>query len=303
MENNKKVNLKVGIFVIFTIAILLYGIAFLKEFKFGVDTKEYTVYFAEVNGLKEGDPVGVMGVSKGKVRSIELVGDSIKVEFNLAKEVVLKKDYSISVAMIELMSGKQISIKPGKSSELADISKPLIGDKSADIVALIGTMSAIGEDVKTLTGRLNGTTEGLNKSIENINSIVGDDGLKANIRGTATNFNVASKNLNLMLNESRQSLNSLTGKLNSVAGNIDETVTETRPELKGTISDIRSLTSKLDTLTSNLNLLVVNAKDTNTTVGKLLTEDDFYNNLNKTILSINKLVKQINKDGIRLRIF
>ena len=244
-----------------------------------------------------------MGVSKGKVKTIELVGDSIKVEFNLSKEVILKKDYSISVAMIELMSGKQISIKPGKSTLLADVSKPLVGDKSSDIVALIGTMSAIGEDVKTLTGRLNGTSENLNKSIESINSIVGDAGLQANIRGTATNFNTASKNLNLMLNDSRQSLNSLTSKLNSVAGNIDETVTETRPELKGTISDIRSLTIKLDTLTYNLNSLVLTAKDTSGTVGKLLTQDDFYNNLNKTILSINKLVKQINKDGIRLRIF
>ena len=105
MENNKKVNLKVGITVIISIIILLYGIAFLKEYKFGLDTREYTVYFTEVNGLKEGDPVSVMGVNKGKVKTIELVGDSIKVNFNLAKDVVLKTDYSISVAMIELMSG------------------------------------------------------------------------------------------------------------------------------------------------------------------------------------------------------
>ena len=303
MENNKKVNLKVGITVIVVIAILLYGVAFLKEYKFGVDTNEYTVYFTDVNGLKEGDQVGVMGVAKGKVKTITLVGDSVKVDFNLSKDVLLKKDYSVSVAMIELMSGKQIYVKPGKSNVPADMSKPLIGDRSSDIVTLIGTMSSIGEDVKAITGRLNGTTETLNKTIESINSVVGDDGLKANIRGTASNFNVASKNLNLMLNESRQSLNSLTSKLNSVAGNIDETVTETRPELKGTITDIRSLTSKLDTLTDNLNSLVVNAKDSTSTVGKLLTQDDFYNNLNKTILSVNRLVKKINRDGIRLRLF
>jgi hypothetical protein len=48
---------------------------------------------------------------------------------------------------------------------------------------------------------------------------------------------------------------------------------------------------------------VLNTKDTNSTVGKLLTDDDFYNNLNKTVLSINKLVKKIEKDGVRLRLF
>jgi phospholipid/cholesterol/gamma-HCH transport system substrate-binding protein len=303
MENNKKVNIKVGITIIVTLAILLYGIAFLKEIKFGVDTNEYTVYFPEVSGLKEGDPVGVMGVAKGKVKKIELVGDSVKVDFNLSKDVVLKKDYSVSVAMIELMSGKQIYVKPGRSNQPADISKPLVGDKASDIVSLINTMTTIGDQVKELTAKLSGTTEGLNKTIDNVNSIVGDEGLKSNIRGTASNFNTASRNLNLMLDESRKSLNSLASKLNSVAGNIDETFTETKPELKGTISDIRTLTSKLDTLTVNLNTLVLSTKDSSNTVGKLLTQDDFYNNLNKTILSINKLVKHINKEGIRLRLF
>ncbi len=303
MDTNKKVNLKVGITVIVALVILLYGIAFLKGYKFGIETNQYTVYFNDVNGLKEGDQVGVMGVAKGKVESIVLIGDSVKVDFNMSKDVELKKDYSISIAMIELMSGKQIYVKPGRSNQPADISKPLTGDKSSDIVSLIGTMNTVGDEVKTISEQLVITTKSLNKTIDNVNSIVGDEGLKSNIRNTAGNFNLASRNLNVMLDETRRSLNSLTTKLNSVAGNIDETVTETRPELKGTITDIRSLTSKLDSLAINLNSLVYTAKDTSGTVGKLLTQDNIYNNLNKTILSINKLINQINKEGLKLKIF
>jgi len=304
MKNDKRILLKVGITVITSILIVLFGIAFLKETKVGIETNDLVVYFNDVNGLKEGDQVSVNGVPKGKVRKIELAnGDSVKVEFFLSKDVILKKDYSLSVAMIELMSGKQIYIKPGVSSELADITQPLIGDKSADVVSLIRTMNEVGQQVKTITFKLDHTIDNLDKAVVNINDIVGDEGLKSNIRGTASNFNVASKNLNLMLAETRQNISSLTSKLNTVAENLDNTVSETKPELKQTIADIRDLTYKVDSLTMNLNSFVNSAKDSSSTFGKLMTEDDIYNNLNKTIISINKLVRKIEKDGIRLRLF
>jgi phospholipid/cholesterol/gamma-HCH transport system substrate-binding protein len=303
MNSDRTNKFKVGITVVIAMFILLYGVVFLKDFKLGIETYDLVVYFQDVNGLKEGDQVSVNGVPKGKVNIIELAGDSVKVLFFLSKDVVLKKDYSVTVSMIELMSGKQIAVKPGKSSELADISKPLVGDPSSDVVTLISTMNEIGSDIKMFTTRLNGTVDKLDEAISGIKDLTGDERLKNDIRGTATNFNSASKNLNSMLEENRISLKSLTGRLNSIADNLDETILETKPELKNTISDIRILTGRVDSLAINLNRFVIDTKDSNTTVGKLMTDDDIYNNLNKTILSINKLVKKIEKDGIRLRLF
>jgi phospholipid/cholesterol/gamma-HCH transport system substrate-binding protein len=304
MKNDKRVLLKVGLTVIISILIVLFGIAFLKETKIGILTNDLVVYFNDVNGLKEGDQVSVNGVAKGKVKKIELSsGDSVKVEFFLAKDVILKKDYSVSVAMIELMSGKQIYIKPGVSNEPADITKPLVGARNTDVVSLIGTLNEVGDMVKHITNKLDTAIDNLDLTVLEIKGIVSDENLKSNIRGTASNFNVASHNLNLMLADTRQKINSLTDRLNNVASNLDNTVTETKPELKQTITDIRDLTAKVDTLAVNLNALVVSAKDTNSTIGKLVGEDDVYENLNKTIISINKLVKKIEKDGIRLRLF
>ena len=304
MKNDKRILLKVGITVITSILILLFGVAFLKDAKVGIETNDLIVHFKDVNGLKEGDQVSVNGVPKGKVRKIELTsGDSVKVEFSLSKDVVLKKDYLVSVAMIELMSGKQIYIKPGVANEPADITKPLIGSKSTDVVSLIGTFNEIGEQIKTIANKLDYAIDHLDKAVVNINDIVGDEGLKSNIRGTASNFNIASKNLNQMLADTRQNINSLTLRLNNVAENLDNTISETKPELKQTIADIKDLTAKVDTLAININSFVLNAKDSNSTVGKLFTDDDMYKNLNKTILGINKLVRKIEKDGIRLRLF
>jgi ABC-type transporter Mla subunit MlaD len=106
-----------------------------------------------------------------------------------------------------------------------------------------------------------------------------------------------------MIADTKKSVNQLTLNLNGVVDKVGTTMDETRPELKGTFEDIRQLTSKLDTLTVNLNNLVVSTKDSNSTVGKLMTQDDLYENINKTVQSINKLVKQIKKDGIKFNIF
>ena len=304
MDKDKKTLVKVGITVVASIIIVLYGIAFLKDLRLGIETSKLKVYFTNVNGLKEGDPVSVNGVTMGKVQKINLVpGDSVIVEFTLSRDVVLKKDYSISITMVELMSGKQIYIKPGVSPELADISKPLAGNKTVDITSLIGTMNEIGGDVKRITSRIDTTMNELTTAVNNINQLVGDEGLKSNIRGAAGNFNLASRNLNLMLSETRSNLNNLTLKLSSIATNVDNTVSQTGSDLNQTVKDIRELTGRVDSLAVNLNRLFTGVSDSGSTVGSLLTEDDIYENVNRTLISINKLVRKIEKDGIRLRLF
>jgi phospholipid/cholesterol/gamma-HCH transport system substrate-binding protein len=303
MNRTRSNYLKVGITVLMAIFILLYGIAFLKGFKVDLETNDLIAYFADVNGLKEGDPVSVNGVPKGKVKTIELEGDSAKVFFQLSKDVVLKKDYIVTVAMIEVMSGKQITVKPGKSHELADMNKPLTGAKTNDIITMIETMNNVGDKVQTMAAKIDTAIDNISLAIKSINDIVGDPMLRSDIRSTTSNFSAASQNFNALVLENRENLRSLTSRLNDIANSVDNTVTETRPELKETIGDIRLLTSRLDSVAYNLNQFVVDTRDTNSTVGKLISDDRLYENLNKTVISMDKLIKEIKKKGIRLRLF
>lgn len=303
MNRAKSNYLKVGITVVLAVIILLYGIAFLKSFKIDVETNDLIVFFTDVNGLKEGDPVSVNGVPKGKVTTIELSGDSVKVSFLLGKDVTLKKDYNITVSMLELMSGKQVSIKPGKSNELADVTKPLTGAKANDVVALIETMNNVGDEVKSVAMKMDSTIDNLNLVVYNINDIVGDPALKSDIKSTAGNFNAAAINLNSLLVENRTNLRNLTAKLNNIVDNVDNTVSDAKPEFKQTITDIRSLTMRLDSIAISMNQFIVDTRDTSGTVGKLISNDKLYENLNSTVISLDKLIKEINKKGIRLRLF
>jgi ABC-type transporter Mla subunit MlaD len=46
----------------------------------------YTVVFRDVAGLKVGDPVQVLGIEKGKVTRIELVGGHVEVKVAVARD-------------------------------------------------------------------------------------------------------------------------------------------------------------------------------------------------------------------------
>ena len=108
--------IKVGVFIFVAVVIVTATIFWSKGFIMGKDKRDMVAFFSAVSSLSFGDPVTVNGVVKGKVNNIELVGDSVKVDFSLEKDVVIKTDDSIEVASPELMGGKVLYIKPGKEN-------------------------------------------------------------------------------------------------------------------------------------------------------------------------------------------
>ena len=63
---NRKKNTVVGLFVILSLLILLFGVYFLKETGPGRKSDVYSVLFDQVSTLQDGDPVKVNGVKMGK---------------------------------------------------------------------------------------------------------------------------------------------------------------------------------------------------------------------------------------------
>jgi phospholipid/cholesterol/gamma-HCH transport system substrate-binding protein len=294
---------KVGLFVFIAVLVVLMSIFWAKGFSVGLDMQEYSVYFPKVSGINEGDMVSVNGVRKGKIDKIELTGDSVRVMFSIDKNIKLKKDYDIYVAATELTGGKVLYIEPGKSSAEIDPSQSLRGNPGADFASLMNSFADITTDVKSLIGEFKTSTENLNAVILNVNDIVGDAGLKGNIRTTMSNLATSSQNLNLLLADSKNGINRITSELENTVGNVDNVVSENGNELKNTLQDIQTLTTSVDTLVSNLNIVVGHFQDKDKGIGKFLTDDKFFDNMNETLVQIEKLSKNIRKNGIKLNIF
>ncbi|MEZ4824094.1 MAG: hypothetical protein R2942_17480 [Ignavibacteria bacterium] len=110
-----------------------------------------------------------------------------------------------------------------------------------------------------------------------------------------SNLATSSQNLNLLFTDSKNGLNRITSKLENTVGNVDNVVIENGNELKSTLRDIQTLTTSVDTLVGNLNVVVGQFQNKDKGIGKFLSDDEFFNNMNETLVQIEKLSKNIQK--------
>src|SRR5688500_14892403 len=124
---NRKNNAVVGLFVLLSVFILLFGIYFLKEATPGRKTDSYQLLFSQVSTLQDGDPVKVNGVKAGQVQSISLKDHEVLVKVSLARGIRLPKDSDVRIQNIGLMGERQIGILLGPSKEYLEPGATLRG--------------------------------------------------------------------------------------------------------------------------------------------------------------------------------
>src|SRR4051812_11925113 len=100
---NRKNNMVVGLFVLISMLILLFGIYFLKETTPGQKSDTYYAVFDQVSTLQDGDPVKVNGVKSGKVVGISLKDNHVRVTLKLDRGLKLNKDCEVRIQNIGLM--------------------------------------------------------------------------------------------------------------------------------------------------------------------------------------------------------
>ena len=84
----------------------------------GGDT--YYAAFSEAGGLKANDEVRVAGVRVGKVDSVALDGDHVKVTFKVESGVDFGKDSAASIRIKTLLGSMYLALEPAGSGQLAE---------------------------------------------------------------------------------------------------------------------------------------------------------------------------------------
>ena len=303
MANNKFAEAKVGIFVLVAALIVIFTLFWAKGFSFTDKKRTMSVYFQSISALNPGDPMNVSGVKKGEVDKIELIGDSVRIDFTIDDKVKIKTDYKIEVAILALMGGNQLLLTPGKKNSEVDYSKPLIGTPGGDIAGMMDKVSGLTDDVKDLINESKKSAEMLSKTMESVYGIVGDANTKRDIRDIMMNMNHASSNLNGLIVENRGSLNNLTTRAGNTIVSVDSLIGRNSKELKQTFVNVENITTQIDSLVANLNVIIGDTKDQKNAVGKFMYDDKFYNNLNASIVELKKLMEKIRKDGVKIDLF
>lgn len=115
----------------------------------GGDT--YYAAFSEAGGLEPEDEVRIAGVRVGKVESVELDGDHVKVAFRVDTESAFGEDTRASIRVKTLLGSMFLALEPAGSGQLAEESEIPVERTSSpyDVVQAFEGLASTSERIDT----------------------------------------------------------------------------------------------------------------------------------------------------------
>ena len=294
-----KKEVKVGLFAVL---MLLIGWAVIRVLK-GADlfgnTNTYYVYYQQVGGIQAASPVMLFGVKVGSVASVSLDEDptkGVELELTVDDRYKLPVDSKAKIFNNGLMGGKAVEIIYGTSSEILSDDGTLQPEQSVDLMEMASTeMEGLLAKVTTIMDNLTQTLEGINalmtQNTESITNIV------SNVDGVTGNVNAMLAKERTHLEEALESLS----KFSKSLGDNTEEVEAIIGNMNKFSSDLAAsnLIAEVEGAVAQLNAILGSVNKNDGSVGKLLRDDDLYNNLTQASDNLSLLLEDMKQNPKR----
>ncbi|HEX9937150.1 MAG TPA: hypothetical protein VGB15_08500, partial [Longimicrobium sp.] len=213
---------------------------------------------------------------------LSLNGDgAVVMKMEIENKYRFPEDSRVQLAAKGLLGEIVAEINPGRSRTVADEGDVLASGTGQN--GLAGTAQQLGGKADTL--------------LSSANQMLNPQTVGA-VQTSAAELQALMASLRLMAAEQRAQLNALSGSLNRSARGFESTAT--RPELARAIARTDSISARLDLASRQLNqstasMVVVMGRleRGEGTMGKLMTDDSLYVNLNSAVNNLNQLTTDI----------
>ena len=153
MDVTYKQEVGVGAFVLVGFAVFVALLFWLTGRSVGGEGQRIPVVFANVSGLKKGDPVMVSGVRVGRVEGVHLERTGkVIVTLSVSSDVRPRIDASAAIAALDLLGAKFIDYSPGVREEPLPANRPLVGTQKQELTDMA---SGVVQRANELLGNAN----------------------------------------------------------------------------------------------------------------------------------------------------
>jgi len=296
MDLTYKQEVGVGAIVLVGVAVFLVGMFYLTGRSLGTSGIPVDVMFESVAGLKQGDPVLVSGVKKGRVARVALERvKSVRVTLELSEDVAPHIDASAAVAATDLFGAKHVDYNPGYREEMLARGRVITGSNAPDIA-----------DVAQ------GVANRANELMENAANIVSDR-LGEDIHNTLI---VTQRAMNTLANAPegpfvKQTTRTLQAT-ERVMQRVDSMLSSgTGRNIDSISTNLAKLTNQLGHTTAQLDTLLSRINRGEGTLGRIAADTTMYHDLHALSVSLTTLLNDLKehpekyaKPGlIRVRLF
>ena len=245
----------VGIFIIVVLALMVGSLVLIGRGKdWFRPTVTYYAEFKENYNLAPGSPVKLFRADIGKVRSVALVGDAVRVRLSIFEEyhTRFREDTVVTVESPTLIGSEYVAVRPGKpesrlieaggtvkSEEKRTLSEILaeyeVEETARRLTETIRNLADIIDELRDPEGPLFRSLNSIEKNLRNVETVTADlrDG-----KGTVGQL--------LRSDELIDRVNTSMVRLDNVLQNLEGATPEVTANLKESMEKIREITAHLE---------------------------------------------------------
>lgn len=286
---------------IFTLAVLIggyFGFNFLKSRN--VFNNDYTLYayFDQAAGLENSASVIVQGFKIGTVEKIEF--DINKKEFtvrmNIGGDYQLPANSIAKIGSSSLLGGKAVLIDLGSGSDMLDNRATI---KTSNELSLLDNA---GEEFNTLKDNLSVLVDKVSGALDGINRALSTQNTEA-LTATMNNLSAVSNDLKQITGSNKAEISEIIENLSTLSSSLSKAAPDLERGLENLAAVSEALAQNAPGLAENaaksvesLNAILASIQAGEGTAGKLVTDEEFYNNANATLNNLAVLLEDFKEN-------
>ncbi|MCH2489092.1 MAG: MlaD family protein [Flavobacteriales bacterium] len=281
---------KTGILAIGAILLFVFGYSYLKGTNLLEKNRTFYVKYDNVEGLAKSAPVTINGLKVGKVANIDFENQSggLVVEFTVEKDFDFSQNSLVRIYSSGIIGGKSLGIYPEYNpNNIAESGDTLRGEIED------GMLSAVTKALGPLEKKVNNTLSTVDTLLLAFTDIV-DAPTRDNLKNAINNLNTTLNSLSGVSNKLNRVLGENSDKLDRTFTNLDVT-TENFAKFSDSLAQIETgqMIADLEAFTSKLNTVITRVDNGEGSVGKLLKDEELYENLTGASQQLEQLLQDL----------
>lgn len=272
--------IKIALVAIVGILVLFFGLNFLKGMSLFSSDTTYYVAFKDISGLSSSNPIYADGYKVGVVKSIQYnyakKGD-VLVQIDINPDLRIPKGSSAEIESDLMGNVKMNLLLANNPLERVNKGDTIIGSKNS---GMLGNVAKLLPTVRQMLPKLDSI-------LSSVNTLLADPALAHslhNIEGITANLNTTSQQLNTLVAGVNRQVPGLLRRADGVMVNANTfTGNLAQVDIAGTMAQVNQTIAQLNAFSQQLN-----SKEGS--LGLLMHDPALYNNLNKTMVSVDSLL-------------
>ena len=293
---------KVGLVFFLGIALLAVFTIMLTDINIFKKQYSFDVIFETVGGLERGDKVTLGGMVVGEVKSLKYERGKIRVTLNIDRDVEIPEDSIFKLGDTGLLGGKRVDIVWGnEDSGFIEPGAEVIGKTSPGLSEAIASLGEAGDKVDEILTSVKDTTDKISRGEGTVGKLITEEEIYNDIRRISDRIVRGEGTIGKLINDAE-----LYNDLKKLFADLKKIIDDNREKVDGIIAELKEATPSVKKTMKNIEEITDKINQGKGTIGKLINEEEFYNDAESTLASVNtasqKLTDMVSK-AERIRIY